>query len=234
MTLNCIAVDDEALALELIEDNIKQIPFLNLVGTCRNAYEALELLEKEKIDLIFLDIQMPGISGVQFLKGLTHNPMVIFITAYEKYAIEGFELDVVDYLLKPVSFERFLKASNKARDVFQYRNQATITAADEYFFVNSEYALVKVKYNQITYIEGLKDYIKIYLTSQTRPVITRMTMKGIEEKLVPKNFMRVHKSFIVSLDKIESIRNLKISIGTSVIPISEQYIDELLLKIGGK
>jgi DNA-binding LytR/AlgR family response regulator len=235
--INCIAVDDEPLALDLIEDNIKQVPFLNLVGTCKNAFEAAEIIQNNKIDLIFLDIQMPGISGIQFIKSLTSNPMVIFITAYEQYALEGFDLNVIDYLLKPVSLERFLKACNKANEFFVLKNQANKTQnsfIDEYFFVNAEYSLVKIKYNEILYIEGLKDYIKIYLSTQPRPVITRMTMKSIEEKLSVLPFMRVHKSFIVSLSKIESIRNLKISIGTHIIPVSEQFADELLVKIGGK
>lgn len=234
MTLNCIAVDDEELALELLEDNIKQVPFLRLVGKCNNAFEALEVLQTEKVDLIFMDIQMPGLTGIQFLKSLSTSPLVIFITAYEQYALDGFELDVVDYLLKPVSFERFLKAANKALDKYSVAQLALQTPNNEYFFVNSEYSLVKVKYDDITYIEGLKDYIKIYLKATTRPVITRMTMKSIEEKLIPYNFMRVHKSFIISLDKIVSIRNLKVMIENATIPISEQNIDDLLTRIGSK
>lgn len=237
MIINCIAVDDEPLALDLIEDNIKQVPFLNLVGVCKNALEAAEIIQNNKIDLVFLDIQMPGISGIQFIQSLPTSPMVIFITAYEQYALEGFNLNVIDYLLKPVSFERFFKACNKANEYFTLKhNQGKSQGSfvDEYFFVNAEYSLVKIKYNEILYIEGLKDYIKIYLSSQNRPVITRMTMKSIEEKLSVLPFMRVHKSFIVSLDKIDSIRNLKISIGQHIIPVSEQFADELLVKIGGK
>lgn len=228
--MKCIAVDDEPLALDLLEDNIRQIPYLQLVKSCRNGFEAMEALQTEHIDLIFLDIQMPGITGVQFLRSLPSNPMVIFITAYEQYALEGFDLDIVDYLLKPVSFERFLKAVNKAQELFNLRNQ-TPKQPEEYFFVNADYSLVKIRYADITYIEGLKDYIKIYLTTQTRPVITRMTMKSIEEKLQPMHFMRVHKSFVVNLNKIDSIRNLKISIGSTSVPVSEQYADDLLKKI---
>lgn len=229
--MRCIAVDDEPLALDLLEDNISQVPNLHLVKTCRNAFEAMEVLQTEQIDLIFLDIQMPGITGVQFLKSLTNNPLVIFITAYEQFALEGFELDVVDYLLKPVSFERFLKACNKAQEIYNLKHQPVARPTEEYFFVNADYSLVKIRYADITYIEGLKDYIKIYLSTQTRPVITRMTMKSIEEKLQIMNFMRVHKSFIVSLDKIDSIRNLKINIATATVPVSEQYADELLKRI---
>jgi len=242
--MRCIAIDDEPLALDLLEDNIRQVPYLELVGRCRNAFEAIQLIQKEKaesrqIDLLFLDIQMPGITGVQFLKSLVTNPMVIFITAYEQFALEGFELNVIDYLLKPVSFERFLKACNRANELHQLKtvsHQAppSPVTIEEHFFVNAEYSLVKIRYNDILYIEGLKDYIKIFLSTQSRPVITRMTMKGIEEKLSLLPFMRVHKSFIVSLNKIESIRNLKISIGIHQIPVSEQFSDELMRRIGGK
>jgi two-component system, LytTR family, response regulator len=239
--MRCIAVDDEPLALDLLEDNIRQIPYLEFVGRCRNAFEAMELMQTEKaenrsIDLIFLDIQMPGITGVQFLKSMVSNPMVIFITAYEQYALEGFELNIVDYLLKPVSFERFLKATNKAHELFQLKT-ITVPAKinlEEHFFVNAEYSLVKIRYADILYIEGLKDYIKIYLSTQSRPVITRMTMKSIEEKFATMPFMRIHKSYIVSLNKIESIRNLKITIGTHLIPVSEQFSEDLMRRIGGK
>jgi two-component system, LytTR family, response regulator len=234
MTLRCLAIDDEPLALELLEDNIRQIPFLELVGSCRNAFEAADLLHSQAVDLIFLDIQMPGITGVQFLKSLqAAPPLVIFVTAYEQYAITGFELDVVDYLLKPVAFERFLKAANKAFDIFKL-HQATIQPEPTatHFFVNANYSLVKVKFDEITYIEGLKDYVKIYVTSADRPVITRMTLKGIELKLPAGEFMRVHKSYIVSLDKIQAVRNLRITIGEMAIPIGEQYVDDFLKIIG--
>ena len=240
-SLRTLIVDDEPLALDLLEDNITQIPYLAFVGKCRNAFEAIELIQKEKaenrtIDLIFLDIQMPGITGVQFLKSMVANPMVIFITAYDQYALEGFDLNVIDYLLKPVSFERFLKATNKANDLFQLKNNGQIpkSVVEEHFFVNAEYSLVKIKFADILYIEGLKDYVKIYISTQPRPVITRMTMKSIEERFSALPFMRVHKSFIVSLNKIESIRNLKISIGSHLIPVSEQFSDELLRRIGSK
>jgi two-component system, LytTR family, response regulator len=239
--MRCIAVDDEPLALDLLEDNISQVPYLEFVGRCRNAFEAIELIQKEKsesreIDLIFLDIQMPGITGVQFIKSMVTNPMVIFITAYDQFALEGFDLNVIDYLLKPVSFERFLKACNKANELQQLKinSQSPKINIEEHFFVNAEYSLVKIKYADILYIEGLKDYVKIYLSTQSRPVITRMTMKSIEEKFSSLPFMRIHKSYIVSLNKIESIRNLKISIGTHLIPVSEQFSDELLRRIGSK
>lgn len=226
--MRCLAVDDESLALDLIEDNIRKIPYLTLVKRCRNAFEAQEVLAKEPIDLIFLDIQMPGITGVQFLQSVAAPPLVIFITAYEQFALDGFNLDVVDYLLKPVSFDRFLKAVNKAQELFTHRNNPQTPAPSvDYLFVNAEYNLVKITVKDIVYIEGLKDYIKIYLENVQRPVITRMSLKLIEEKLPSDKFIRVHKSFIVSVDKIISIRKGKISIGTVHVPISEHYKENL-------
>lgn len=232
--LRCIAVDDEPLALELLEDNIAQIPFLELVASCQNAFEAMDLLHEQSADLLFLDIQMPGITGVQFLKSLqgqSASPMVIFITAYEQYALEGFELDVIDYLLKPVAFERFLKSANKAYELFKLRQQIPLETTNNHFFVNANYALVKIRFDEIMYIEGLKDYVKIYLTSARHPVITRMTLKGIEQKLPSQSFMRIHKSYIISLDKIQSVRNLKIHIGEAIIPVGEQYVEDFMKAI---
>ena len=226
--MTCIAVDDEPLALDLLEDNIKKIPFLTLVKKCSNAFEANQVLPEQAVDLVFLDIQMPGISGIQFLQGLSGNqPMIIFVTAYEQYAIQGFNLDVIDYLLKPVSFERFLKASNKALEKFNARNKSTTAtpapAAADFLFVNSEYNLVRIDFSDISHIEGLKDYVKIFLTSAQWPVITRMSMKSLEEKLPSDQFVRVHKSYIVSLNKITSIRKGRITILKAQIPISEHY-----------
>lgn len=232
--IKCIAIDDEELALELLIDNIRQIPFLELVGTSTNAFEAIELMAKKDVDLIFLDIQMPGLSGIQFLKSLTTNPLVILITAYEEFALQGFDLNVVDYLLKPVPFERFMKSCVKAAELYNLRKNSSTSANQEYIFVHSEYSLVKVVFNEIMYIEGLKDYIKIYVEDQKHPVITRMTMKHMEELLQSKRFMRVHKSFIVPIDKINSIRNLKINIKEVQIPVSEQNIEQLLEKINTK
>lgn len=230
--ITCLAVDDEPLALDLLEDNISKIPFLKLIRKCSNAFEANEVMRAQQIDLIFLDIQMPGITGIQFLQGLSGiQPLVIFVTAYEQYAIDGFNLDVVDYLLKPVSFERFLKATNKALEKMNARKTGTSavasTAAADFLFVNSEYNLVRIDFNDIAYIEGLKDYVKIFLLSAKWPVITRMSMKSLEEKLPSDQFVRVHKSFIVSLSKISSIRKGRISMLETQIPISEHYKDNL-------
>ncbi len=235
--LNCIAVDDENLALDLIEDNIHKVPFLNLVGRCKNPFEAMEILQNQEIDLIFLDIQMPGITGVQFLQSMTNSPMVIFVTAYKQYALEGFNLNVIDYLLKPIDFERFLKAVNKAFELHSLKHKISVNEPigelkNSTIFVNADYSLVKIRTDEIDYVEGLKDYVKIHLNSSNKPIVTRMTMKAIEEKLPTSDFFRVHKSFIVSLDKIESIRNLKIKIGNAQIPVSESYSEEFFKLIG--
>jgi DNA-binding LytR/AlgR family response regulator len=225
--ITCLAVDDEPLALDLLEDNIKKVPNLKLLKRCSNALEANEFIQKHHVDLVFLDIQMPGITGIQFIKSLySKPPLVIFITAYEEYAIEGYNLDVIDYLLKPVSFERFLKAINKAGEKLR-SEKPTPAVVDNvpHLFVNSDYSLVRIDLSDILYIEGLKDYVKIFLQSATRPVITRLSMKGLEEKLPADHFVRVHKSFIVAINKIASIRKGRISInGKDVhIPISEHY-----------
>ena len=198
--LRCLAVDDEPLALDLLEDNIRQVSFLTLVGRCRNAIEAIEVLQKEKVDLLFLDVQMPGLTGIQLLKNLKNRPMVIFITAYKNYAVEGFELDVLDYLVKPVPFERFLKSVTKALEFNNLSKKEQ--KSREYLFVNADYTLLKITIRDIVYIEGLKDYIKIFLSSSAKPVITRLSMKAMEETLPADQFIRTHKSYIISIDHI--------------------------------
>lgn len=230
--MTCIAVDDESLALDILEDNISKIPTLKLLKRCSNALEANDFLQQQLVDLVFLDIQMPGISGVQFLRSLHKKPLVIFITAYEQYAVDGFDLDVVDYLLKPVSFERFLKAINKAQEKFSRQDVSPAAQAGEvptHLFVNSEYSVVRIDLDDIVYIEGLKDYIKIYLHSSKRAVITRLGMKAIEDKLPPNKFVRVQKSFIVALNKIISIRKGRITMKDKeqIIPVGENFKENL-------
>ena len=229
--IRCIAIDDEALALDLIEDNISKIPFLELAGRFTNAFDALKLMQEQPVDLLFLDIQMPDISGIQFLKSLQQKPMVIFTTAFSKYALEGFELDVIDYLLKPYSFERFLKAINKAHEFFELQEKAkaglkSTTLGSHYLFERADYKLVKIDIQEIRYIEGLKDYVKIYCGE--KPVLTQMSMKVIEEKLPPHDFIRVHRSFIVAFDKIDFIHKSFISIKGREIPLSDNYKDNFL------
>lgn len=235
MKLRCLVVDDENLGRRLVEENIKQIPFLEWIGSCKNAYEAMEFLQKESIDLMFLDIQMPGMLGTSFLASLRNRPMVILVTAYANYAVESYDLDVIDYLLKPVSIERFTKAVYKAMEFKQNTKPATFSNStqekqeeSESFFVNVEYSLVKIIIRDITHIEGMKDYVKIFLSSAKKPVLTKATLKSLEEKLINKGFRRVHKSFIINVQKIESIRNHQITIGEYEIPISDTNLEELL------
>lgn len=228
--INCIAIDDEPLALELLEDNISKLPYLKLVGSYDSALEAMKAIEEKKPDLIFLDIQMPGLTGLQFIQSLTAKPMIILVTAYEKYALEGFNLEVTDYLVKPVSLERFIKACHKAKELFdlkQSQHSSNNKPAPEYFFVNVEYSLVKVTLADIVYIEGLKDYIKIHLHSNSKPVITRMPMKAIEEQLPAEKFIRIHKSYIVSLAFITAIRKTSVFIGSTELPVSDNYRDAI-------
>ena len=220
--IRCLAIDDETPALDILEDNIRQIPFLQLAGKCKNAYAAMETIRQEPVDLLFLDIEMPGISGLSFLKSLSNKPMVIFITAYRNYAVEGFDLDVLDYLVKPVSFDRFLKAVNKALEYqgFKQREENPNNNFPDYLFIHTEYQLTKVFIHEIAYIEGLRNYIRIHLTGTTKPLLSKLSLKAIEEKLPAGKFARVHKSFIVMLDKISSVRNDIIRIGDRDIPLS--------------
>ena len=228
LMLRCLAIDDEPLALELLEDNISQVPYLKLEGRCSNAFEALKFLQEQTVDLIFLDIQMPGLTGLQFIQSLTQRPMIILITAYEKFALEGFNLDVIDYLVKPVPLDRFIKACNKAWELYNLRLKKTENSSSiepEFLFVNVEYSLLKVEFADIQWIEGLKDYIRIHLKNSSKPVITRMSMKAIEEELPSSRFIRVHKSFIVSVSAITSVRKNSIFIGVEEIPIGDNYKD---------
>jgi two-component system, LytTR family, response regulator len=228
--LRCIAIDDEPLALELVEDNISKVPYLQLIASCSNPVEAMKVLQEQSIDLIFLDIQMPGLTGIQFLQSLTQKPMAILITAYEKYALEGFNLDVVDYLVKPVSLDRFIKACNKAWELFQLRHKPTTNLTEtvpDYLFVNVDYSLLKVVLNDILWIEGLKDYIRIHLKSTNKPVITRMAMKAIEDELPASRFVRIHKSYIVSKNHITAVRKNSVFLDETELPVSDNYRDAI-------
>jgi two-component system, LytTR family, response regulator len=234
--LRCIAIDDEPLALELLEDNISKLPYLQLAASCSNAMEAIKVLQETTVDLIFLDIQMPGLTGLQFIQSLSSRPMIILITAYEKYALEGFNLDVVDYLVKPVPVERFVKACNKAWELHNLKVKPVEAITDkpvEYLFVNVDYSLLKVVLDDIIWVEGLKDYIKIHLKSTAKPVVTRMTMKSVEESLPAARFIRIHKSYIVAINFITAVKKSAVLIGPQELPVSDTY-QEALIKITGR
>ncbi len=233
MKMNVLIVDDEPLAQEILETYIGNIPSLHLVGKCSNAIEANEMLHQHQVDLMFLDIQMPQLTGIDFLKSLAHPPMVIFTTAYSNYALEGFELDIIDYLLKPISFERFMKSVNKATELLELNKKevSEVTAGgDDFFFVKSDKKLIKVKYSEILYVEGLKDYVIIRM--EVGRVITLQTMKSLEEKLPLHLFKRIHRSYIVSVGRINAIDGNVVEIMekgiAKHIPIGKNYRDELL------
>lgn len=234
--ISCIAIDDEPLALDLLEDNIRQVPYLMLAGRFSNAIDALQLLKDQNVDLVFLDIQMPGLTGLQFIQSLTIKPMFILVTAYEKFALEGFNLNVVDYLVKPVSLDRFIKACNKASELHELKQRklAGVKGNDDYFFINVDYSLVKVIYSNIIWIEGLKDYIKIHLRDSNKPIVTRMAMKSVEDQLPDSMFIRIHKSYIVSKNFISAVKKNSVFMVNAIeLPVGENYkdrIDELVNK----
>ncbi len=233
--IQCIAIDDEPLALELLTDNISKLPFLQLVAACDSAIDAMKVLQQQPVDLVFLDIQMPGLTGLQFIQSLKEKPMFILVTAYDKYALEGFNLDVVDYLVKPVPLERFIKACNKANELYQLKTKQKAPAADNapgYFFVNVDYSLLKVIFSDITYIEGLKDYIRIHLKSSSKPVITRMSMKSLEDQLPASQFVRVHKSYMVSMEHVTAVRKNSLFIDALELPVSDNYRDAISILTG--
>ncbi|EAY31234.1 LytR/AlgR family response regulator transcription factor [Microscilla marina] len=234
MTIRCIIVDDEPLATDILEAYVSKIAFLELVQICANAFEALDCLKRNTIDLIFLDINMPDLSGIEFLNALPQKPAVIFTTAYADYAVEGFNLDAVDYLLKPISFDRFLKAANKAESFLASKQSGKeVVGADEapteHLFVKTEYKIVKVNLKDIWYVEGLKDYIKI-VTFEGQ-LLTLQSMKNMQETLPDAQFMRVHKSYIIAMAYIESIERNKIKIQDKWIPIGTTYRDQFYKRI---
>ena len=223
MAINCIIIDDEPLALDIIKEYVSKFSELQLVQTFDDAITGGEFLRNNTVDLLFLDINMPDITGIDLVRSLEERPMIIFTTAHKKFAIEGFELDAVDYLLKPISPERFSKAVNKATEYYNYKKQ-TRAETLESLFVYSEYRMVKINLTDIEYIESLEDYIRLHLTSG-KPVMTLMTMKKVLEKLPPKKFQRIHRSYIVSADKVRSILNRKARLTSGAeLPISDSYL----------
>lgn len=230
--IRVLAVDDEPLALDLVRGYIEQTPFFELSGTCNSALEAITFLEINEIDLIFLDIQMPGLTGTSLMRSLKNKPRVIFTTAFEEYALEGFRLDAVDYLLKPFDYEEFIRASQKARDLFLLEwGVKGDKNENDYFFVKSEYKLVKVELAHIVHIEGLKDYVRIFLTSSSKPLLTLMSLKQLEAELPADRFMRIHRSFIINIQHITGIERNLVHLPNIQIPMSDNYKTQLMTLI---
>jgi two-component system response regulator LytT len=233
MTINCIAVDDEPLALGLVCAFIEQTPFLKLVGKFSSAVEALKAVHQQKIDVIFLDIQMPDLNGLELARVLDHGnkadkPRIIFTTAYNQFAIEGYKVDALDYLLKPFNYEEFLKAAHKALAYAELTNRTVIAEEEQdndYLFLKVEYQLVRIALDNIIYIESLKDYVKVWLKDSEKAILSLTSLKALEEKLPAKRFMRIHRSFIVSLNKINSITRNSVHIGKINITVGDQYKD---------
>ena len=219
--IKAIAIDDEPPALKVVENFCGTVDFIDLQKTFTKPTEALKYLERYPVDLLFLDINMPSLSGIEFYKQLKQQTMVIFTTAHIEYAVEGFNLNAVDYLLKPYTPERFLQAANKAKEFFSYQHQ-TETGGQPFFFIRADYSLIKINFADILYIEGLDDYLKIHLQNQ-KAVVARMTMKAIQEKLPVKDFIRVHRSYIIPFARIESVRNKTIYLEGKEFSIGASY-----------
>ncbi|MEI6750317.1 MAG: LytTR family DNA-binding domain-containing protein [Bacteroidota bacterium] len=236
MNIRCLAIDDEPLALKKIAGYIQQIPFLELVAECRSASEAMSIMDKNDIQLLFIDINMPEISGMEFVKSMNNKPYIVFTTAYSEFAVEGFQVDAIDYLLKPITFSNFLKAANKVKnliDLSSNNQKESFKTTANHLFVKSEYKLIRIELDDIKYVESQHEYIKIHLISSS-PVLTQLSLKSIEEQLPADRFMRVHRSYIVNLAKISVIeRNRIIFDGKVYIPVSEQYKEKFQEYIDG-
>lgn len=224
--MNCIAIDDEPLALSLLESNISKVPFLNLKAACGDAFEALKVISTEKIDLIFVDIQMPGLSGLQLIKSLENPPMVILVTAYKQYALDGHDLAVVDYLVKPVALERFIKACTRAKELYDLKTAKSTPSVENkalHFFVNADYSQIKVVFADILWLEGLGDYVKFHLKSTSKPLVVRTTFKSLESELPQDQFIRVHKSIMISISEVTAIRKNSVFLGEMEFSVGETY-----------
>ncbi len=226
MTINCAIIDDEPLAAGLLKSYVKKTPFLHLIGTYGSALEAMKELRDNPVQLLFLDIQMPELSGIEFAKILPADTKVIFTTAFQQYAIEGYKVDALDYLLKPISYDDFIKSANKALNWFTVSQKQNVYAEDRFMFVKSDYKLVRVSLDDILYIEGLKDYVRIYLADGQK-LMSLMNMKKLEDYLPRPEFMRTHRSYIVHMSKAQSIDRFRIVFGQEYIPISDSYKDDV-------
>ena len=238
MMLSCAIVDDEPLALDLLETYVEKTPFLQIKGKYASAVEAMKGLQEQPVDLLFLDIQMPELDGLEFSHMVIPETRIIFTTAFEQYALDSYRVNALDYLLKPISYRDFLEASNKALQWFELKNAAdgTVDSAgdDEYIYVKSEYKLIQISLIVILYIEGLKDYVKIYVETVARPIMSLMSLKSLEERLPTSRFLRVHRSYIVQKSKIRLIDRGRIVFGKEYIPISDSYKQDLQTYLNNK
>lgn len=232
MVINCVVIDDEFPAIQQMEDYISRVPFLRLLKSFNNAIESLNFLQANPVDVLFLDIEMEGFSGLQLIKVLQHKPKIILTTAYDQYALKAFDLNVSDYLLKPISFERFIQAIDKLFDLFVQEKPVNTSVNQyrrDYFFVKTEYRMQRIDFNDILFVEGMKEYLRIH--TKTEKIMILESFKNLEESLPSNNFIRVHKSYIVALDKIVSIEKNRITIGSSIIPISETYKEAFFMML---
>ncbi|MBS1730833.1 MAG: response regulator transcription factor [Bacteroidetes bacterium] len=229
MQINCLIVDDEPIARNGLMEHVRQIEFLHLVASCKSAFEATAFLQKNKIDLIYLDIQMPRLTGIDFIKNLKNPPLIIFTTAYPQYAIEGFELDILDYLLKPISFTRFYKSAIKAFEYLSKINSRVTKEKGDFFFLKSNQKLEKIYIKDILYIEGMSNYVIVH--TQQKKHIAYLTFKSIEDKLPFQQFIRIHKSFLVSISAIESVGANEVNLKECILPIGKTYREDVKNRI---
>lgn len=233
MILSCAIIDDEPLAADLLASYVRKTPELHLVGTYESPLKAMKVLRENPVNLLFLDIQMPELSGLEFAKILPRETKVIFTTAFDRYAIEGYKVNAVDYLLKPVSYDTFIKSVNKAVERFVAENRQKVMAQDRFLYIKSEYKLMQIMLDDIMYVEGVKDYIKIYLTKGRKPIMSLMNMKKIDDYLPRPQFMRVHRSYIVNMRHVGMIDRGRMVVGETFIPVSDSYKDVVQEYIDG-
>ncbi len=227
MTLNCIIIDDEPLAAQLLASYAERTPVINLVGTYNSAVAAIKDIKEKKIDLLFLDIQMPDLSGLEFATLIPKSTKIVFTTAFSQYAVDGYKVGALDYLLKPISYEDFIRVVDKAEKIFTEQERQIVYDRDRFIYVKSEYKLLQIRLDDILFIEGLKDYVKIYLEGNQKYVMSLMNMKKMEENLPKPEFMRTHRSYIVHMTKVKLVDRFRIVFGSSYIPISDSYKDEV-------
>ncbi len=235
--IKVLAIDDEPLALQQLARYIEQIPYLDLVAECQSAVEARHIIEEETIDAVFVDINMPDLNGMDFVRSLSAPPMVVFTTAYSEYAIEGFKVNAIDYLLKPFGLDDFKRAANKVKEQYDLRNTATVSSVDEddALFLKTEYKVVRINIGDIRYVEGMSEYLRIYLDDRPKPLIVLLSMKKLEERLPSHTFMRIHRSYIINLRKIQEVnKNRVIMDADTYLPIGDMYKDTFNAYINSK